>query len=299
MDQKTGSCFDAGFYFEFYESCRRMTAAIVRTGAAVIRSPDYFFGSYARAASFTPVDLRFVWVAIAGIAGLAALLPLGWSELRADRVSTTEGRAHPSSSSAAASQVETQAERMDAIRRRGLELLGSIFPEDEPSPPLPRGDRLEIRDATVKPLMRIATAGEVEDSSVAAYAPSPAVPAASKPAEAKEKHAVQERPARRGHPRRASGHHRDRVRMAHAAYVQVAREPQKTLADELQADRAPPEENEAFGWVRRLPDAIAPSSWKGGWENLWAKGNGGGGSSCRPSVNPAMVCPREALVGSQ
>jgi hypothetical protein len=298
MDQKAGSCFDAGFYFEFCESCRRMTAAIVRTGTAVIRSPDYFFGSYASAASFTPVDLRFVWVAIAGVAGLAALLPLGWNELRADRVSTTEGRAYPSSS-AAAPQVETQAERMDAIRRRGLELLGSVFPEDELSPPLPRGDRLEIRDATIKPLMRIATAGEVEDSSVAAPAPLPAVPAASKPAEAKEKHAVQERPARRGHPWRASRHHRDRVRMARAAYVQVAGEPQKTLADGLQADRAPPEENKAFDWVRRLPDAIAPSSWQGGWENLWAKGNGGGGSSCRPSVIPAMVCPREAHVGSQ
>ena len=225
MDQKTGSCFDAGFYFEFCESCRRMTAAIVRTGTAVIRSPDYFFGSYARAASFTPVDLRFVWVAIAGVAGLAALLPLGWNELRADRVSATEGRAYPSSS-AAAPQVETQAERIDAIRRRGLELLGSAFPEDEPSPPLPRGDRLEIRDATIKPLMRIATAGEVEDGSVAASAPLPAVPAASKPAEAKEKHAVQERPARRGHPWRASRHHRT-GRMAHAAYGRFG-EPQRS-----------------------------------------------------------------------
>jgi hypothetical protein len=299
MDQKAGSCFDAGVYFEFCENCRRTTAAIVRTGADVIRPPDYFFGSYARAASFRPADLRLAWVAVtAGVTGLAALLVLGWSELGTGRVSATERRAHPSSSSAAAPQVETQADRMDAIRRRGLELLGTDFPEDEPSPPLARGDRLEIRDATTKPFTRIAMAGEDEGSSVAASAPLPAVPAASKPAEAKEKHAVQERPARRGHPRRASRHHRDRVRMARAAYVQVADEPQKTLADGLQAD-APPEENKAFGWVRRLPDAIAPSSWKGGWENLWAKGNGGGGSSCRPSVNPAMVCPREAHAGSQ
>jgi hypothetical protein len=302
MDQKAGSCFDTEFYFEFCESCRGMTAAIVRTGANVIRPSDCFFGSYARSASFTPAGLRFAWVAvIAAIGGLllAGLLFLGWSELGADHVSGTEGRAHPSSSSAAAPQVETQAERMDAIRRRGLELLGSNFPEDEPSPPLPRGDRLEIHDATIKPVMRIEMAGEVEGSSVAASAPLPAVPAASRPAEAKEKHAVQERPARRGHRWRASRHHRERVRMAHAAYGQVAGEPQKTSADGLQADRAPPEENKAFGWVRRLPDAIAPSSWKGGWENLWAKGNGGGGSSCGPSVNPALVCPREAHVGSQ
>src|SRR5438876_935856 len=105
-----------------------MTAAIVRTGADVIRPPDRFFGSNARAASFTPVDLSFVVAVIVGIAGLVALLLLGWSELGADHVGTTEGRAHPSSSSAAAPQVETQAERMDAIRRRGLELLRSDFP---------------------------------------------------------------------------------------------------------------------------------------------------------------------------
>jgi hypothetical protein len=189
-----------------------MTAAIVCTGADVIRPPDYFFGRYARAASYTPADLRFAWVA--GVAGLAALLLLGWSELGAGQVSATERRAHPSSSSAAAPQVETQADSMDAIRRRGLELLRTDFPEDEPSPPLARGDRLEIHDATIKPLMRIAMAGEDEGSSVAASAPLPAVPAASKPAEAKEKHAVQERPAHRGHPWRASRHHRDRVRAA-------------------------------------------------------------------------------------
>ena len=146
--------------------------------------------------------------------------------------------------------------------------------------------------------MRIATAGENDDS-VAPPAPLPAQPAASKPAEAKEKHAVKERPPHRAHARRASRHHRDRVRKAQAKYVQVAGEPQMTSAGGPQPDRAPPEENKAFGWVRRLPDALVPSSWKGGWENLRAKGNGGGGSSCSPPVNPAIVCPREAHVGSQ
>jgi hypothetical protein len=47
------------------------------------------------------------------------------------------------------------------------------------------------------------------------------------------------------------------------------------LGGALQPNRAPPEENKVFGWVTRLPDAIVPSSWKSGWDNLWAKGNGG------------------------
>jgi hypothetical protein len=139
MDQEAGSCFGAGFYFRFYESCHRMAAAITRTVADVIRPPDHFFGSYATAASFTP-DLRFAWVAVmAGLAGLAALLLLGWSEIGAGPVSATERRADPSSSPATAPRVETQAERMEAIRRRGLELLRADFPEDEPSPSLARG----------------------------------------------------------------------------------------------------------------------------------------------------------------
>jgi hypothetical protein len=277
MDQEAGSILGAGFCFKFYESCHRMAAAIAPTVADVIRPPDHFFGSYATAASFRPADLSFAWVGVmAGIVGLATLLLLGWSENGAGPVSATERRADPSSSLAAAPRVETQADRMQVIRRRGLELLRADFPEDGPSPSLARGDRLELHDATTKPVMRIATAG-ADDDSVAAPAPLPALPSASKPAEAKEKHAVKERPPHRGHARRASRHHRHRVRMAHAKYVQVAGERQMTSAGGLQPDRAPPEENKVFGWVRRLPDAIVPSSSKGGWENLWAKGNGGGG----------------------
>src|SRR5258705_13944873 len=63
--------------------------------------------------------------------------------------------------------------------------------------------------------------------------------------------------------------------MAHAKYVQVPGAPQVALGGGLQPSRAPPEENKVFGWVTRLPDAIVPSSWKSGWDNLWAKGNGG------------------------
>src|SRR6202158_69070 len=298
MDQEAGSCFGAGFYFRFYESCPRLAAAINLTVADGIRPPDHFFGSYATAATFTPADLRFAWVVVmAGIAGLATLLLLGWTEIGAGPVSATERRADPSSSPPAAPRVETQAERMEVIRRRGLELLRADFPEDEASPSLARGDRLKLRDATIKPAMRIATAGE-DDESVAAPAPLPARPAASKPAGAKKEQTLKERPRHRGHARRASRIHRDRVRVAHAKYVQVG-EPQMTSAGGLQPDRAPPEENKAFGWVKRLTYACVPSSWKGGWENLWAKGNGGGGSSCSPSVNPAIVCQREAHVGPQ
>lgn len=83
MDREAEPCFDAGFYFEFSERCRRMAAAIARTVANVIRPSDQFFGSYPTAASFTPANMRFAWVGvIAGITGLAALLFLGWSEIR-------------------------------------------------------------------------------------------------------------------------------------------------------------------------------------------------------------------------
>ena len=103
---------------------------------------------------------------MAGIAGLATLLLFGWSEIGAGTVSATEQRADPSSL-AAAPRIETQAERMEAIRRRGLELLRADIPEDEPSQSLARGDRLEApRTGPSKPVMRIATAGE--DNSVAA-----------------------------------------------------------------------------------------------------------------------------------
>src|SRR5258706_8094159 len=99
MDHESESCFDSGFYFEFSERCRRHAAAIVRTVANVIRPPDHFFGSNATAASFTPADLRFAWVGVmAGIAGLGALLLLGWRANGVDPVSGTEprgGSSHP------------------------------------------------------------------------------------------------------------------------------------------------------------------------------------------------------------
>jgi hypothetical protein len=184
-----------------------------------------------KAASFTPAGWRFAWIGVmAAIAGLAALLLLGWSEIGAGPVSATERQADPSSSPTAARQVETQADRMEGIRRRGLELLRADFPEDEPSPSLARGDRLEIHDATIKPVMRVATAGENE-SSVAASAPLPARPAVSKPAEAKEKHAVEERPAHRGHARRASRHQGEPQVTSAGVNYPSARSPRLTQID--------------------------------------------------------------------
>jgi hypothetical protein len=117
--------------------------------------------------------------------------------------------------------------------------------------------------------MKIAMAGE-EDSVAAAALPGPTSPPAeakaSNPAQAKEKQAA-ERPVSRRHARRGLTHRRERVRMAHAKYVQ-AREPQTTSAVKPQAEQPPPEENKAFGWV-------APwSSWKDDWDKLWSKGTG-------------------------
>jgi hypothetical protein len=231
--------FQAGCYFEFYESCRRMAARVVRATSNVIWPPDQFFGSYATAAPLT-ANLRLAWVSItAGIALLAALLFLGWSEIGAGPVSSTEPRSEHSGA-IAGPRVQTQADRMEAIRRRGLELLRADFPENEPSPSLARSDRLELHNAPTKPVIRIATARE-DEASVAASALPPALPAASKSADAKNKDAMEESQAHRRYAR-ASRHHRDRVRMAHAKYVQVASEPQVTSSSGKPPDWPPPQE---------------------------------------------------------
>jgi hypothetical protein len=272
MDHEAEACCETGLYFEFSDRSRRVAGTIVR----IVRTiRDRFFGSQRTATSFTPVGLRFAWVGVVvGIAGLAALLVVGWGQIGAGAVSATERRADASSSSAVVPQVDAQADRMEGLRRRGLELLRADFPEDEPSPSLARGDRLEVQDGTMQPVIRVATASDETEGSVALSTPLPA-PAVAKPAQAKEKHAVMARPAHRRHARHALRPLRDRVRVAHAQYVRVPREPQATIGGELQSNRAPPEENKFFGWFTRLPEAVAPSSWKGGWEKLWARGNGG------------------------
>jgi hypothetical protein len=276
-DQETESSSGEGIYFGLCERYRHTTAAITRTVADAIRPRDDFFGSDARAASFTPADRRLAWFGvIAGIAGLAALLLFAWSEFGAGTVNATE-RPADSSSVAAAPLIETQPERTEAIRQRGLELLRVDIPEDAPS------HRLESQDGAMKPVTRIATAGET--NSIAAPAALPLPPTADKAANAKDK-AAKLKAAKERQARRAAQKARDQARAAQAKAVQTPAEPQTVSA------AAPPEEDNAFGWVRRLPDTIA-----GGWENLWSKGNGGGVASCGPSANPATGCAREAQAG--
>jgi hypothetical protein len=281
-DLETGSSSGEGIYFRLCERCRHMAAAISCTVADAIRPRDEFFGS-SRTVSFALADRRFAWAGVAaGAAGLATLLFFAWSEFGAGAVSATEGRAVPHELSAV-QPVETRAERTEAIRQRGLELLRVDIPEDAPSQPPARGDRLESPDGAVKPVTRIATAGET--TGIAAPAPLPVPPAADKAATAKDK-AAKARVAKERQARRAAQKARDQARAAQAKAAQVPVEPQTVPA------AAPPEEDNAFGWVKRLPDTLA-----GGWENLWAKGNGGGVASCGPSANPATACPREAQAG--
>lgn len=259
-----------------------MAAMIPRSVADAIRPRDEFFGS-SRTVSFALADRRFAWAGIAaGAAGLATLLFFAWSEFGAGTVSATEGRAAPHELSTVP-PVEARAERTEAIRQRGLELLRVDIPEDAPSQPPARGDRLESQDGAVKPVTRIATAGET--TGIAAPAPLSVPPAADKAATAKDK-AAKLKAAKERQARRAAQKARDQARAAQAKAAQVPVEPQTVPA------AASPEEDNTFGWVKRLPDTLA-----GGWENLWAKGNGSGVASCGPSANPATACPREAQAG--
>src|SRR4051812_46072061 len=210
---------------------------------------------------------RFAWAGVmASIAGPAALV-LFWSHNEAGPVSATDGRPSASSTLSAAPQVATQTATVEELRRRGLELLRTEFPEDAPSPPLALGDRLELNDPTIRPDVLVATAGEID--SVAAPAPFqvPTAPPSrrpeakvSKPKKVKEMRAV-ERPFHRRHAGRALAHRRDRVRMANANYVQARREPLTTTV--------PVEENNGSG-------SVAPwSSWKNDWDKLWSRGTEG------------------------
>jgi hypothetical protein len=242
------TCSGAGFYFESFVT----------------------FGREA--------DGRFAWAGVmASIAGLAALLLFGWSQIEPDavstiKVSTIQPWIDPSSELTAAPEVSMQDEPPEELKRRGRELLRAEFPQGQWSPPVEGGDRLETHDATTKPSAEIATAGE--NDSVVAPAAFPAPIAASPPAEskiskaagAKERRAA-ERQVHRLHARLAKRHHRDPVSLANAKYVQV-REPRTTPAGKPQPEQAAPAENKAFGWVTPWP------SWKDTWDNLWSKRTG-------------------------
>src|SRR4051812_21813309 len=176
-----------------------------------------YFGFSERAARMAAS--KFAWPAVmVSIAGPAALLLL-WSQNEAGPVNATDWRASASSTLSAAPQIAMQTATVEELRRRGLQLLRTEFPEDSRSPPLTRGDRLELNHPTIRPDMLVATAGEID--SVAAPDPFqvPTAPSrrpeakVSKPEKVKEMRAM-ERPFQRRHARRALAHRRDRVRMA-------------------------------------------------------------------------------------
>src|SRR3954453_16976398 len=96
---------------------------------------------------------KFAWAGVmVSIAGPAALLLL-WSNNEAGPVNANV------STLPAAPQVVTRtaAAEMEELRLRGLELLRTEFPEDAPSPPLPRGDRLELNLPTLAAAPQVAT----------------------------------------------------------------------------------------------------------------------------------------------
>src|SRR3954463_14518119 len=194
------------------------------------------------------------------IAGSAALFLL-WTQDEPGPANATDANASSTLSAAPQVVIRTAAAEVEELRRRGLELLRTEFPEDAPSPPLARADRLELNDPAIRPDLLIATVGE---DSVAAQAPFAEPTASSQRAEAKvskpekvKENRTVERPMHRRHAGRALPHRRDRVRMAKANYVQPRREPLMTTV--------PPEENSAVG-------SLAPwSSWKNDWDKLWSK----------------------------
>ena|SRR5215218_6817832 len=211
--------------------------------------------------------MRFVWAAVmVGLAGLAALVLLNWHQIEGDPVSAAAPRADLASL-AIAPQVAEQPPTLEALRRRGLELLRTEFPEDQPSPPLGRGDRLELHDATIQPVVRIATAGA--DDGLIAPAGVPTIAASPrtevkliKPTLAKQKQALK-RPVYRHHARRSSTPRRDRVRMAHATYLQTRGASQTTSAGRPQTEQSAPEETSG---------RFAPwFSWKDDWDKFWSK----------------------------
>jgi hypothetical protein len=236
VDYEPQAASKRGPYFDFPETAARMAAS------------------------------KFAWAGVmVSIAGSAALFLLLTQNEPGPANATG---ANASSTLSAAPQVVTQTAKveMEELRRRGLDLLRTEFPEDAPSAPLARGDRLGLNDGARRPDMLIATAGR--DESLAAPPPLPVPIAASPRPEAKVskpekvKERAVESPVHRRHARHALAHRRDRVRMANANYVQARRrEPLPTTV--------PVEESSGAG-------TVAPwSSWKNDWDKLWSKGTEG------------------------
>jgi hypothetical protein len=246
------------------QQIERLGSSVNQSKLAGLGGPDdrFFFNFSERFR-----QMKYVWAAVmAGLAGLAALVVLNWHQIEGDPVSAAAPRADLSSL-ASAPQVAEQPPTVEELRRRGLELLRTEFPEDQPSPPLGRGDRLELHDATLQPVVRVATAdaddGLIAPAGVPTIAASPRTEAQLiKPPIAKQKQALK-RPVYRHHARRSATHRRDRVRMAHATYLQTRGASQTTSAARPQTEQSAPEETSG---------RFAPwLSWKDDWDKFWSK----------------------------
>src|SRR3954465_9629996 len=116
-----------GRYFEFPETAARMAAS------------------------------KFAWAGVmVSIAGSAALFLL-WTQNEPGPANATGANASSTLSAAPQVVTRTAAAEMEELRQRGLELLRTEFPEDAPSPPLPRGDRLELSGPILTAAPHVAT----------------------------------------------------------------------------------------------------------------------------------------------
>src|SRR3954447_5387496 len=100
---------------------------------------------------------KFAWAGVmVSIAGSAALFLL-WTQNEPGPANATGANASSTLSAAPQVVTRTAAAEMEELRQRGLELLRTEFPEDAPSPPLPRGDRLELNGPTLAAAPQVAT----------------------------------------------------------------------------------------------------------------------------------------------
>jgi hypothetical protein len=127
VDYEPQAASKRGPYFDFPETAARMAAS------------------------------KFAWAGVmVSIAGSAALFLLLTQNEPGPANATG---ANASSTLSAAPQVVTQTAKveMEELRRRGLDLLRTEFPEDAPSAPLARGDRLELNGPTLAAAPQVAT----------------------------------------------------------------------------------------------------------------------------------------------
>jgi hypothetical protein len=205
--------------------------------------------------------------------------------------------------------------RREAIRRRGLEMLRADFSDPLPLPrgnrlelPAQAADLTAMRLAAASasgatpaaapslapaqpqqsspleavPLIqpgdakpRDTKAGPGSDQSTAAFRAAVAAQAKPEKAVANDQSDPSEESARayRHHWRHAWGHRRHHhSREARAEYIEISREQLPAAATTQQSASG-----QSSDWVKRMQDAVAPSSLKSAWDNLWTKPAATGG----------------------